>query len=127
MKVILDIRTMRYALAGVAALLFTVTALAAWLPQYYERHLLLAEGTGEALFGVLVIFGGIPGVLMGGRVADRYAQKIKGGRLALPAIFIVVGNLLFTGSYTAPRRRSTRRLVRRRPWPSHCSWWASSS
>ena len=100
MKVILDIRTMRYALAGVAALLFTVTALAAWLPQYFERHLHMAEGTGEALFTVLIIFGGIPGVLMGGRVADRYAPKIKGGRLALPAVFIGVGNLLFTAAYT---------------------------
>ncbi len=99
MKVILDIRTMRYALAGVAALLFTVTALAAWLPQYFERHLYMAEGTGEALFTVLIIFGGIPGVLMGGRVADRYATKIKGGRLALPAVFIGTGNLLFTGAY----------------------------
>lgn len=99
MKVILDIRTMRFALAGVAALLFSVTALAAWLPQYFERHLYMAEGTGEALFTVLIIVGGIPGVLMGGRVADRYASKIQGGRLALPAIFIAAGNLLFTGAY----------------------------
>jgi MFS family permease len=99
MRVILQIRTMRYALAGVAALLFTVTALAAWLPQYYERHLHMAEGTGEALFTALIIFGGIPGVLLGGRVADRYASKIQGGRLALPAIFIAGGNLFFTAAY----------------------------
>jgi hypothetical protein len=99
MRVILQIRTMRYALAGVAALLFTVTALAAWLPQYYERHLHMAEGTGEALFTALIIFGGIPGVLIGGRVADRYASKIQGGRLALPAIFIAGGNLFFTAAY----------------------------
>jgi MFS family permease len=91
---------MRYALAGVAALLFTVTALAAWLPQYYERHLHMAEGTGEALFTALIIFGGIPGVLIGGRVADRFAQRIQGGRLALPAIFIATGNVLFTAAYT---------------------------
>ncbi len=99
MRVILDIRTMRFALAGVAALLFTVTALAAWLPQYYERHLHMAEGTGEALFTFLIIFGGIPGVLVGGRVADKYAPKMQGGRLALPAIFIAGGNLFFTAAY----------------------------
>lgn len=99
MRVILDIRTMRFALAGVAALLFTVTALAAWLPQYYERHLHMAEGTGEALFMALIVFGGIPGVLIGGRVADRYASKIQGGRLALPAIFIAAGNVFFTAAY----------------------------
>ena len=99
LRTILSIRTMRYALVGVAALLFTITALAAWLPQYYERHLHMAEGTGEALFMVLIIFGGIPGVLLGGRVADRYATRSQGGRLALPAIFIFVGNVFFTGSY----------------------------
>jgi MFS family permease len=99
MRTIVNIRTMRYALAGVGALLFAVTALAAWLPQYYERHMHMAEGTGEALFMGLIILGGIPGVLVGGRVADRYAPRVQGGRLALPAVFIFVGTLLFTGSY----------------------------
>lgn len=111
MRVILDIRTMRYALAGVAALLFTVTALAAWLPQYYERHLYMAEGTGEALFTALILFGGIPGVLIGGRVADRYATKMKGGRLALPAIFIAGGNLFFTAAYLLRTDAYSRNLV----------------
>jgi MFS family permease len=36
LRTIMDIRTMRYALVGVAALLFTVTAIASWLPQYYS-------------------------------------------------------------------------------------------
>jgi hypothetical protein len=48
MRTIMRIRTMRYALVGVAALLFTVTAIAWWLPQYYERHLHLDRGAGEA-------------------------------------------------------------------------------
>ena len=39
MRTVMSIRTMRYALVGVAGLLFTITAVAAWLPQYYERHL----------------------------------------------------------------------------------------
>jgi MFS family permease len=99
MRTVLNIRTMRYTLVGVAALLFTVTALARWLPQYYERHLYMAEGTGEGLFGLMVVLGGVPGVLLGGRVADKYAPKIQGGRLALPAIFLFVGTALFTTSY----------------------------
>ena len=99
MRTVLNIRTMRYTLVGVAALLFTVTALARWLPQYYERHLYMEEGSGEALFGLMVVLGGVPGVLVGGRVADKYAPKIQGGRLALPAIFLFVGVSLFTGSY----------------------------
>lgn len=99
MRTILSIKTMKYALVGVAALLFTITAVAAWLPQFYIRHLGIEEGRGEQLFGILAIVGGVPGVLVGGRVADRYATKIQGGRLALPAIFLFVGNTFFTASY----------------------------
>jgi MFS family permease len=99
MRTIMRIRTMRYALVGVAALLFTVTAISSWMAQYYLRHLHLAEGTGEAAFGLLAILGGIPGILVGGRVADRWAPKLTGGRLALPAIFLFIGTTFFTVSY----------------------------
>jgi MFS family permease len=92
-------RTMRYALVGVAALLFTITGLAAWLPQYYERHLHFEAGVGEGMFGLLAILGGVPGVLIGGKVADRWAPKVQGGRLALPAVFIMAGTICFTLSY----------------------------
>src|SRR3546814_17709155 len=50
MRTIMGIRTMRFALVGVAALLFTITAIATWLPPYYERHLHFAVGPGEAQF-----------------------------------------------------------------------------
>ena len=99
MRTIMGIRTMRYALVGVAALLFTITAVANWLPQYYERHLHFAHGQGEGMFGLLAILGGVPGVLVGGRVADRWAPKVQGGRLALPAVFLAIGTACFTASY----------------------------
>ncbi len=99
MRTIMAIRTMRYALVGVAALLFTVTAIASWLPQYYERHLHFDQGVGEAAFGLLAVLAGVPGVLVGGRVADRWAPRIEGGRLALPAVFLFVGTSCFTASY----------------------------
>lgn len=99
MRTIMGIRTMRFALVGVAALLFTITAIANWLPQYYERHLHFAVGQGEAMFGLLAILGGVPGVIMGGRAADRWAPKMQGGRLALPAIFLFIGTGCFTLSY----------------------------
>jgi MFS family permease len=99
MRTVLSIRTMRYACAGVAALLFTVTAILAWLGPYYERQLHFAQGQGEAIVGMLVLFGGVPGVLLGGRAADRWAPKMTGGRLALPAIFLFIGTTLFTAAY----------------------------
>jgi MFS family permease len=99
MRTVLSIRTMRYACAGVAALLFTVTAILAWLGPYYERQLHFEQGQGEAIVGLLVIFGGVPGVLLGGRVADVWAPRLQGGRLALPAIFLAIGTTFFTAAY----------------------------
>src|SRR3546814_753882 len=99
MRTIMGIRTMRFALVGVAALRCTITAIATWLPQYYERHLHFDVGQGEAMFGLLAVLGGVPGVLAGGRAADRWAPKMTGGRLALPAIFLFIGTACFTGSY----------------------------
>jgi MFS family permease len=99
MRTVLRIRTMRYALVGVAALLFTVTAISAWLAQYYIRHLHVAEGDGEAWFMALAILAGVPGIIVGGRVADRWATRVQGGRLALPAVFLFVGTLFFTASF----------------------------
>jgi MFS family permease len=99
MRTVLRIRTMRYACVGVAALLFTVTAILAWLGPYYQRQLHFPEGQGEAIVGMLVLFGGVPGVLLGGRVADRWAPRMQGGRLALPAIFLFIGTTFFTAAY----------------------------
>jgi MFS family permease len=99
MRTVLRIRTMRYALVGVAALLFTVTAISSWLAQYYIRHLHVAEGDGEAWFMALAILAGVPGIIVGGRVADSWAPRIRGGRLALLAVFLFVGTVFFTASF----------------------------
>jgi MFS family permease len=99
MRTVLRIRTMRYALVGVAALLFTVTAISSWLAQYYSRQLHVAEGDAEAWFMALAILAGVPGILVGGRVADRLAPKIEGGRLAVPAVCLFIGTGFFTASY----------------------------
>lgn len=98
MRTILAIRTMKYALVGVAAILFTITAVAAWLPQFYERQLGVQPGVGEAWVG-LVALAGVPGVLLGGRAADKWAPKVQGGRLALPAIFLFVGLSIYSLGY----------------------------
>jgi MFS family permease len=99
MRTIWGITTMRYALVGVSSLLFTITAVGAALPQFYERQLGVGGGKAEAYVGLLVILGGLPGVLLGGRVADRYATKVRGARMAIPAYCILAGNALFITSY----------------------------
>lgn len=99
LRTIVSITTMRYALVGVAALLFSITAIGTWLPQFYERQLGVAEGQAEGYVAAMVILGGVPGILLGGRVADRWMTRIRGARMAIPAYCIMAGTTLFTISY----------------------------
>jgi MFS family permease len=99
LRTIWAITTMRYALVGVSSLLFTVTAVAAALPQFYERNLHVAKGNAEAYVAALIMLGCIPGVLLGGRVADRYATRVRGARMAIPAYCIMIGQVVFAASY----------------------------
>jgi MFS family permease len=99
LKTIWSITTMKYALVGVSTLLFTVTAIGAGLPKFYEEQLHQTSAKATALVGLLVILGGIPGVILGGRLADRFATRIKGARMAIPAYCLLAGNVLFVLSW----------------------------
>ena len=99
LRTILAIPTMRYALVGISSLLFSVTAEAAALPQFYERSLHVDKAAAPIYVGAMLILGGIPGVLLGGRLADRYATRIRGARMAIPAYCILVGQAIFVASY----------------------------
>src|SRR5437764_8670718 len=90
---------MRFGLVGVPSLLFTINAIGAARPQFYERDMGVGKGSAEALVGVLVVVGGIPGVLLGGRFADRYMTRVRGARVAIPAYCLLVGSVLFVVSY----------------------------
>jgi MFS family permease len=99
LRTILAIPTMKYALVGVGTLLFTITGIGAWLPQFHQRFHGLSEEKSTALVATVVILAGIPGVLIGGRVADRYMARVKGARVVIPAYCIWIGNALFMASY----------------------------
>ncbi|MBA3654387.1 MAG: MFS transporter [Actinobacteria bacterium] len=99
LRTIMRITTMRYALVGIAVLQFTVFGISTWLPQFYERQLHVAAGKAEGVVGALIILGGIPGILLGGRVADYFNDKVRGARMAIPAYCIMVGTTFFAISY----------------------------
>ena len=99
MKVILAIPTLRFALAGVGALLFTAQAVGAWLAVFHQRFSGLSQADSTAAVAALLVFGGIPGLLLGGRVADRYATRIRGARVVIPAYCIAIGVSFFAISY----------------------------
>jgi MFS family permease len=98
-RTIWQITTLRYALVGISALMFTVAGIGAWLPQFHERFSGMTEKQATSLVGALIIFGGIPGVLFGGHLADRFATRVKGARVAIPAYCIFVGNTFLILSY----------------------------
>ncbi|MEY2419021.1 MAG: hypothetical protein QOG90_1701 [Actinomycetota bacterium] len=99
LRTIWSITTMKFALVGVSTLLFTVTAIGAGLPKFYEEQLHQTSAKATGLVGLLVILGGIPGVILGGRLADRYATRIRGARMAIPAYCLLAGNALFVLSW----------------------------
>jgi MFS family permease len=99
LRTIMRITTMRYALVGIAVLQFTVFGISTWLPQFYERQLDVAEGKAEGLVGLLIVLGGIPGILLGGRIADYFTDKVRGARMAIPAYCIMIGTTFFAVSY----------------------------
>ncbi len=94
-KVILAIPTLRFALAGVSAVLFVLTAVASWMTEFYQRQLGLNQAGATATFLVMVVVGGIPGVIVGGRVADRWASRIVGARVVIPGVALMVATTLF--------------------------------
>jgi MFS family permease len=99
MKVILSIPTLRFALVGVGALLFTVQAVGAWLAEFHHRFSGLTQNQATSAVGLLVLAGGVPGLLLGGRIADRYATRIRGARVVIPAYCIGIGICFFAVSY----------------------------
>lgn len=98
-RTVLSIKTLRYALVGVSALLFTVTAAASALPQFYEHQLGKSTGQAALFTGLLIVLGGVPGVFVGGRLADKVALRHRGGRVALPALCLLVGEGVFALSF----------------------------
>jgi len=98
-RTIYAIPTLRYALVGVGALLFTVSGIGAWLAVFHERFSGMTQDEATRAVGALLIAGGIPGILLGGRIADRYASRIRGARVVIPAYCIGVGNTIFIVSY----------------------------
>ena len=87
---ILRIPTMRYALVGVSTVGFVVTAVATWMPTFYQNQLHLSQQASNGTFGALAILGGIPGTLIGGRIADRWVNRVLGARVVIPAVCIVI-------------------------------------
>jgi MFS family permease len=100
MRVILHIPTLRFALVGVSTVGFVVTAVGTWMPSFYQNELGLTQGKATAIFGLLLVVGGIPGTIWGGWIADRWVNRLLGARVVIPALCMIVSATLFVLSFT---------------------------
>lgn len=98
-RMIFGIRTMRYILVGVSALLFTVSGIAAWLAVYHERYSDMSIGQATAITGGLLVVAGIAGTFGGAALSDRMALRSAGGRIALVVWSAIACGVLFLISF----------------------------
>jgi MFS family permease len=83
LKMIFGIRTMRYVLVGVAALLFTTAAIGTWLPIYHDRYSGMSEARATGVTAGVLAIGGLIGTLAGGWFSDHHHGRWKGGRIVI--------------------------------------------
>jgi MFS family permease len=99
LRMIFGIRTMRYVLVGVSALLFTVSGIAVWLPIYHDRYSGMTDGQATALVGGVLGLGGLIGTFLGGWMSDHYASRVTGGRIVVVVYSAIACAGLFMVSF----------------------------
>jgi MFS family permease len=99
LRMIFGIRTMRYVLVGVAALLFTVAGISTWLPIYHERYSDMSVTRATAVVGVVLGIGGLVGTIAGGWFSDHFHHRWMGGRIVIVVWSSVLCAVLFMVSF----------------------------
>ncbi|HEY9556037.1 MAG TPA: MFS transporter, partial [Acidimicrobiales bacterium] len=102
LRMIFGIRTMRYVLVGVSAMLFTVAGVGYWLAVYHERYSGFSEAEAAGVAGAVLGIAGIIGTFWGGRVADRVYGVSPAARITQVSNAILVSLLLFIASFAMP-------------------------
>lgn len=103
LRMIFGIRTMRYILIGVSALLFTVSGIGFWLAIYHERFSGMSVTESTAFTAAVLGIGGGLGTILGGILADRSARQGPGGRIALVVWSAIGCAVLFMVSFAVPQ------------------------
>lgn len=102
LRMIFGIRTMRYVLVGVAALLFTVSGIGFWLAVYHERYSGMTLSQATAFTAVVLAVGGLIGTFGGGTLSDRFHVRFRGGRIVLVVATAAACGALFLASFVVP-------------------------
>jgi predicted MFS family arabinose efflux permease len=126
-RALLRIRTLRWVMLSTTAMAFTAGGYSAWLKEFLTRSKRMSDAEAGELLATTLI-GGIAGIIVGARIADRLARRYESGRLwtialgmtctipcaiacielpVSPALYVAgVANLFFFSWYHAPMAAS---------------------
>jgi MFS family permease len=77
---LLRIRTLRWVMASTTAMAFAAGGYSAWLKEFLTRDKHMTESQATTLLS-LALCGGLSGIVVGGRIADRMRARLASGRL----------------------------------------------
>lgn len=78
-RALLAIRTLRWVMVSATAMAFATGGYATWLKEFLTRDKHMTDAEAVRLL-VFTLFGGLGGILVGGRIADRLRRRWVSGR-----------------------------------------------
>lgn len=106
-----QVRTLRLVCVGLTALTFGLSGVFYWLPSLLVRTAGLGEAAASTLAGAVGLVGVVGGVLLGGRLGDRWHGRIRGGRLLAGGGGLLVGTVLLGAALQVTDRLAVFALV----------------
>lgn len=100
LRMLFGIRTMRYILVGVSALLFTVSGIGYWLAVYHDRYSGMTVTQATAFTAAVLAVGGGIGTILGGVIADRLYARGPAGRISYVVWSSIACAVLFMTSFS---------------------------
>ncbi len=82
---LLAIRTLRWLTAAAVAMAFAAGGFAAWFIDFLHTEKGMSDAAATTLF-TFAVLGGLPGIVVGGRLGDRLRQRWADGRLRVIAL-----------------------------------------
>lgn len=79
-RALLAIRTLRWVMLSTTTMAFAAGGYGSWLKEFLTREKHMSDREATTLL-MLALVGGISGILIGGRVADRLRSRVTSGRL----------------------------------------------
>jgi MFS family permease len=81
--------------------MFIVGVISAWTPTYFSRYYGMSTDKAAIQAGIVVLVAGV-GMILGGWLVDRLAQRDMRNRLRIPALYCLITFALLTSAFAMP-------------------------